>query len=1268
MKGIAGFSFCVMTTVSCCLCGQVHGAIDTFAFGTSGRWGSQPYGDGVHFSDTNNWNWADKGLPASSFDDTVVRAWMYGKSAVNDFADDYMMRGIEFAGLGYDNAISGNPLNLGVAGLLLFGHDFSSASVGSAVSDGTAVVTTRVENVIRSAASEMRITASHMHALELDGMLTYYGNDATNKSFHFVNNGEMFIRGGINIDKPNSDWKGYKYCQCAFSGTGTTVIASDVYVPSVRFENKAHVVINKGATLHTWCGGSFYQQCTVDIEDGKLINGEISYAGQNSTMSGAAVFNIRSKGVLDTGAKGMRLANNAPVVINIYDGGVMWFRTGTSSDFCENGTMALNLYDGGQLRCGNAYSASGGILKLTVAGNTVSDYNRMSPGFLNLAGGELFICRFEDWTLSAKKDCLTYIYLDGSTLRSMSFGDLFLVGTGSAYADNPDRIRVHLRQGGFTLDTREFDRTWNAVEIRGNDEGGASGDFVKLGSGKLTLSVPATNAMRMVVKNGTFAVSDASLFSGAVDLRPAAALAFGGTTLSLSSLSSRSGIVTLQSGQSLSLAAAPQIDGLLVFDVAVADGERTLITAPGMTADIAALCAVRKPVAGKSCTFSVKDGALVLAVADGDAPAAPQFPPSEDPEVNVTAGTVSFGGDAERIGGKGEFTYVGEQDKVFASGDIRLTGDATLKLAQGAGNLTVSGAPDVYSNYSNTLYLATDSSNAIRFTGDWSPTWPYTESGYTLCPTVGNFIYGPNLNPENLFRSFLFKTDSSHTVKDSTLAFPATTGEADLNIPAEAASFILDGGTVKVSGQGKGSLSDFLCGVTTFAIGAGGGAVDTDGYDATITQTLTPTGTASGVFSKLGDGTLTLAGRENALFGGLAVSNGTLVASFDTTPRRPYPMGAMAIWSFDGEDPYSDKTGHGYRLRQSHPNTALVTFTNENALCGKAARWSSELEGGSLYVSTNDLYRTGINQNGQYGWTVSAWVRYTGTLKNRYANIMSTRVAAEFDESRSPAGSFDLAYKSLSRMAFPDGGYGFSCLWASGKTAIPDDVVGHSPELDTWHHLIVVADGRNYRMYLDGVCYTSFTNTVGPGQFVSSGYMVTLGEGIAGGEFMTPGGMVDEVAIYPRALAEDEILSLNTASAQSAAFNLHVADGAVWDMNDSSATVKRASGAGRIVNGNLSITECIVSDPADTNGLFVANLSLADGGVFDLGYAEDERPEICRRTLVAFGAMDADSRAALSGWTLTNCGDLTKRSLSLKISADAVNVDVVPVGLRVIIR
>lgn len=1254
----------VLAAMTCGLASPAHCAEETYAFGTSGRWGeSQPQGDGVHFSDTNNWNWSTKGLPYSSLDDTIVRAWLYGKSAVNDFADDYCLRGIQFTGLGYMNSISGNALNLGKGGILLYDNSFMDGNVESAVAAGTAVLTTRVENVVRTAAFEMQVYVFPMHALELDGLLTYHGNDATNKSFKFVNSGLVAIRGGMSIDKPNSDWNNYKYCQCGFSGTGTTVIASDVYVPSVLFENGQHVVITNGATVRVFGGGNFFQECTVDIADGRFINEGYCYVGQNSKMSGSAVFNIRSGGILDTGKGGMRFANNAPTAVNVYDGGTLWFRNNGHSDMCEGGTMALNLY-GGQLRCGGSYSTPDANLRIGYMGGTLTDMNMERPSYINLAGGELFVRSFHDYTLVIKKDCPMYMYLDGTTLRSMYEGSIFHLAPESGYANNPEHIRVHLREGGFTLDTREFNRAWNLVAIRGNDvEGGTTGDFVKLGSGRLTLSAPATNAMRVVVKNGTFAVSDVSLFSGAVDLRPAAVLSFTGTTLSLSSLSSRSGIVSLTDGQGLSLAAAPQIDGQLVFDVKVADGTRTLITAPGLTADIAAKCAVRTPVAGKGCSFSVQDGALVLTVADGDAPDAPQYPASEDPEVNVT-GKATFDENVERIGGYGEFTYVGNEDKTFGKGDVRLTGDMTLTLAKEAGSLTLAGEPFVYSNYSNSLYLVTAASNFIRFTGDWSPAWPYTESGYALTPVSGNFIYGPDLRPEGLFRALSVSSGSSHTVQDASLAIPAMTGEANLQKPTEAATFILDGGTVKVSGADTGSLDDFLAGVTTFAIGAGGGAVDTAGHDATITQTLAPTGSSSGVFSKLGEGTLTLAGRENVLYGGLAVSNGTLVASFDTSLRRPYPSGAMAIWTFDGEDPYSDSTGHGYTLRQAHPETALVTFTEENALNGKAARWSSEVEGGSLYVSSNDLTKTDSRQN---NWTVSAWVRFSGTLK-RYSNIVSARVRADFDSSLESGYSFDLAYKTLSKTAFPGEKTGFSSIWAAGKLGIPDDVVGHPPALDTWHHLVAVGAGTNHWMYLDGVCLSHATHDGGHAQLVPQGYVITLGEGITGSEFMGKGGMVDEVAIYPRALNEDEIARLNAAPAQSGAFDLHVAGGAEWNMGESSATVKRASGAGRVVNGSLAVTECIASAPTDEGGLFVETLSLAEGGTFDLGYAEDERPAPCRRTLVSFGSMDAASRAALGGWTLTNCGDLTKRSLSLKVAADAVHVDVVPIGMRVIVR
>ena len=1227
---------------------------ETYAFGTSGQWGSQPKGDGVHFSDTNNWNWMTKGLPTSSLTATTIRPWMYGKSAINDWDDDFQIYCAEFTGLGFMNELSGNALNLGAGGINLYDTD---------IQGGATVCTQRIANVVRAGTLNVRMQVKPVHVLILDGLLTTLGDDATSKTFDFKNTGKVLLRGGMRIDKTVGS------AMQTFESAGDYYIESDVYVPNVEFKNGAHVVIRNGATFETWdtSNNSFFQQCTVDIEDGFFLSHGKACSGQNSAMSGKCVFNVGSKGVLDTGTLGLRLANNAPTEFNIYEGGTVWFRNLSSWQLCEGGRTDFNMY-GGTLICGNSYYGSG-FFPLSVSKESATKYNT-TPCTVNFAGGEVYLGRFADYTKIAMRDTPVKVYLDGVTFRTTLNTEFFLINTGSQYAQDPTRIHVYMREGGCTFDTREFNVTWNAVELRGSDlDGGTDGDFVKFGSGKLTVAGLFSFTGATVVKNGTLHVSDAAYLTGAVDLRPAATLSFTGTTLSLASLASRSGIVQLGSGQSLALGAAPVIDGQLVFDVSVANGSRTLLTAPGLTAAMAAQCAVKTPVAGKSCTFAVEGDSLVLTVADGTAPDAPAYPSSEDPEVNKTGGVTAItDASVERIGGSGTFQYAAAADKEFGTDDIRMTGNLTLSVERNAGDVTLSGAPAKGTDANTTLTLTTAWDGLINLTGDWSWRWPDTAFSYVIGTSSGRFIYGPGLEPENLLGSLKFVADSSHTVCRSTLALEASHATAVNPMePTEAVSFILDGGTVKVAGAGTGSLGDFLRGASSFALGAGGGTIDTCGYDVTIAQTLTPTGAVSGTLTKAGDGTLTLAGRENAIFGALAVSNGTLVAAFDTGTRRPYPEGALAIWSFDGDNPYSDKTGHGYDLQQAHPDVAEVTFTDENGMSGKAARWSSTTQGGALYVNPENITKTTYTH---YRQTISAWVRYTGYLYG-YATILSTRTKVDF--AAGAGNSFDLSYKPLSDAA--GGGYGFSTLWNVAKASIPNSLVGHEPALDTWHHLVMVADNYDYKSYLDGVCYRDQRNVQVNGvssngfcgQFLPDGYIITLGQGHGTGEYMAKGGMVDEVAVYPRRLSEGEIQALYNAQARSGAFDLTVAAGATWNMNASTSTVKRVAGSGTVANGKLTVTERLVTDPAE-EGLAVDAITFAPGGVIDLGYAEGERRQAGRRALLRFSELDEAGRAAVQGWGFANAGTDARSSLSFRVAADGLYLDVAPVGTTFIIR
>ena len=1221
------------------------------AFSTTGYWGAYQsvHGDGVHFSDTNNWNWGDMvggveiGLPSSSATDTKIRLFMYGGTAVNDWADDFFVNQYLFARLRQSNTVSGNALNVGSGAIVL--NDKEA---------GVDVATQRIETVVRSVTNNFAVTVPANFALEFHGPIVQSGYYTGDQNITFLNSGTLLLRGGVDYGR---ELPSNQSLSSTISGPGDVIVESDVRLPIVVLKDGAHLIIRNGAKFEVWQYPlfSYYQQCTVDVEDGYFLNYSRTYSSERSDVT--TTFNVRSKGTLDIGTYGLLLGYNGHSVVNIYDGGRMWMRAGGANTINYYGHTDFNLY-GGELHCGNNYYGDG---RIWLDRQKVKDDT--TPSTVNLAGGEVFGTGFRHYAAAAGASVPVNICLDGVTFRQTATSSFFAGGNPPTYAPH-DRVRFYMRAGGCTIDTREFNTDWTTVVLRGTDvANGEDGDLVKIGSGKLTVSTNFLFSGKTIVKGGSLAVGAGNYISGGVDLRPSTTLSFTGTSLALASLASRSGIVKLNSGQSLSLSAAPVIDGQIVFDVTVANGTRTLITAPGMTSGLAALCAVKTPVSGKSCEFSVDGDNLVLVVADGTAPAAPVFPASEDASrIYQSSGTATIADSGvERFGGAGTFNYTASGDVTFAPKAVRATGNITLALADGAGDVTLSGPPvkETASEYP-AFKFSSGWDNAIRFVGDWSNTWPYEDFGFNFSWTSGNFIYGPELESTKLVQSIAFHTNSSHTVCQSTLPLAASTavGAVDPMVPSGDRAFVLDGGTVKVTGAGEGSLADFLCGATTFAIGAGGGAIDTCGHDVTITQTLTPTGAVSGTFTKDGEGTLTLAGRSNAIFGGLAVSNGTLVASFDTSLRRPYPAGAMAIWSFDGDNPYEDKTGHGYDLLQAHPDVAAVEFTDVNGMSGKAAKWSSDTTGGSLYVSPENITKTYTDPKRA---TISAWVRFTNRLPTTASNILSTRTKVDFESGAGNSG-FDLAYGQISSTV----GYGFTTIWNGGKASIPNSVVGNTPSLDAWHHLVMVSDGTCYKSYLDGVCYTNVTNGSNVPQFLPNNYMITLGEGYAGREFMAKGGMVDEVAVYLRRLSDDEVQSLYAAQTQSGAFDLAVAQGATWDMNASTSTVKTVSGSGTVTNGKLVISEKLVVD-LSAGALAVDKLSFGEHGVVDLGCEETDRLATGRFAILTFNELDAEGRTALGGWTMTNAGRNSK-CVNLAVEGNTLFCNVTPRGTVILLR
>ena len=124
------------------------------------------------------------------------------------------------------------------------------------------------------------------------------------------------------------------------------------------------------------------------------------------------------------------------------------------------------------------------------------------------------------------------------------------------------------------------------------------------------------------------------------------------------------------------------------------------------------------------------------------------------------------------------------------------------------------------------------------------------------------------------------------------LALPPTTRIAGSTGTATVA---LDGGVLACHpGGARGSLDDLMQGVDVFALAAGGGVVDTAGYDVTARCGLVQTAEVAGPFTKAGAGRLTLGGAF-ALAAPVVVAEGELVAAGCTSGALTVAPGAAFL-------------------------------------------------------------------------------------------------------------------------------------------------------------------------------------------------------------------------------------------------------------------------------------------------------------------------------------------------------------------------------------
>lgn len=1206
-------------------------------------------------------NWYSGAVPSASLSDLNIRFFPGGNTVVNDLGDGFQVKSLLFLKRNGGGVVTGEMFDVGNGGITV-NNDESST-----------VVTTRIESVIRACGATMPVDVSAYDVLYIAGGLTNAGASV----WSFTGSGERHINCDLIVDGTTGD-------QHHTFSKGTTYIEGHMRLPQIETKDEARLVVRGNGVLETWntAANSFFQGSTLDVLDGgRILLGGANCVAQDARL-GTATFNVYTNGFMDTGlaSSGYRCANNGHCKVNVNGGTLFWRATG-SNTIAEHGKAELAVANGGRIV---AVGKDGYISEFAAYNNGYRETVSYPDGsIVRLCGGGEFVClRITSRTTAEQYlDVPVRFVFDGGTLvrtqnnDAVNAVDMFTFSERSTAERN--QLRFHVREAGAIFDGRQSSTRWNAVAIRGTDvEDGTDGVFEKRGDGVFALAAPYLSSGAFLVRAGELAIENTEYFNGRrLELRPQASVSFSGTRLALDGLSVRDGIVRLAAGQSVSVEETPVVEGSLVFDVATdSDGTYTLMECAGMDATIAEKCRVLKPTVGKGAVFAVEDGILKLTIADGESPAAPALAASEDARMftRKAYGIVSV--DDATLDGRevnlvqGGIRYDGN-GATFGADNLGVAGDSSITIGPEAGDIVFDGCPDLsFASEQRPPVISLASApnkNRFVFTGDWTTPFPWTSPWFGFSFGVGDYQFGPGMTGEvGIPLKFLQNQLYAFVGVQATLS-PATdaTG-ATLQKPGYRSSVVLDGAHVKALSNGSGSLDDFFAGATSLALGADGAAFDTQGHDVTITQSLLPTSAcASAGFGKLGEGTLALSGSHNVLYGPLVVSGGVLRAGFDTGMRKPYPPDAVAIWDFDGDDPYADKSGHGHSLEQAHPERRLVGFKTENAYAGAAAIFDNEgpssQTGGSLCCS--NIVSTSFQTQ-----TISVRVRLASYDVN--SGIVSTRVKRDFSDGD---GTFDLAYKRVwktNNVEIAGGAAGFGTIWGGSQASIWDDVVGNAPALDEWHHIVMIQDKGAYSAYLDGVRYVDDFKGV-TRDLVSDGFMLTIGQGTRTGEFMHGGGMIDEVLVYPRALGEEEIRQLHEGTPSSADFDATVALGATWDLDGSNPTVRSLSGDGSIVNGTLTVTGEI--RVGNSHKLSVSSLAIPEvGGVIDIGYGEEDRlPSETPMPVCAVADIDAASLANLQRWTVVGkgCHGLD-RSAEFSIMDGMLMVTLRAKGLAVIIR
>lgn len=211
----------------------------------------------------------------------------------------------------------------------------------------------------------------------------------------------------------------------------------------------------------------------------------------------------------------------------------------------------------------------------------------------------------------------------------------------------------------------------------------------------------------------------------------------------------------------------------------------------------------------------------------------------------------------------------------------------------------------------------------------------------------------------------------------------------------------------------------------------------------------------------------------------------------------PPPAGMIAWWPMDELTGTTVADAAG-----SNPGVHVGAPTHEAGESGEALRFNG---GGSFVaVQDNDLWAFGSSD-----FTIELWANFATSGGGSVGHGGDVFIAN--DESQGTANKWFFAY---------GGGYLYFHINGPGIGDQFFDLVSFYPQIGRWYHLAIRRSGSTYTIFIDGVAAGSADNTVA---IPNANTPLTIGE--AEGLFYM-NGLLDEVTIYNRALADAEVNSI----------------------------------------------------------------------------------------------------------------------------------------------